>query len=52
MDSSRNPIQSLANDSFLSLDRLEHLDLSNMKMESIEVHTIFKISVFYNTRLF
>ena len=34
---SRNPIQSLANDSFLSLDRLEHLDLSNMKMESIEV---------------
>ena len=42
----RNPIQSLANDSFLSLDRLEHLDLSNMKMESIEVDNIIQFLSF------
>ena len=32
-----NPIRSLLNESFLSLDRLEKLDISFMDMDSVEV---------------
>ena len=32
-----NPIKALTNESFLSLDRLENLDISYMDIESIEV---------------
>ena len=32
-----NPIRSLTNESFLSLERLEHLDIAHMDISSINV---------------
>jgi hypothetical protein len=47
-----NPVTALKNESFLSLDRLRHLDISGMDLGSLEASLIFLLRrqcYFYST---